>query len=56
MTTTVTVKAHCREGIEVLVETTNNNGDASVVLKDGEEWQGVVYDSHSVTVKEREVK
>jgi len=55
MTTTVKIEAHCREGIEVVIEVTNDpaNYNGQTVVQNGETWQGVVYDAKTITVSER---
>ncbi len=55
MTTTVTVEAHCRDGVEVVVNIENDRCSdvKEVVLQNGEKYQSVVYDDKAITVRER---
>ena len=55
MTTTVTIEAHCPQGVEVVITTTGcgcgTNGD--IILQDGEKHSTVIYDNKVVSVSER---
>jgi hypothetical protein len=57
MTTTVIVQAHCATDKEVivLVEGLNDGegNDTTVVLQDGQTWQGVVFDDRVISVCEQ---
>lgn len=58
MTTNVTVEAHCAKEKQVAISIKQNRdgGGASpeqtIIIQDGEKWQGVVYDSRSIAVCE----
>jgi hypothetical protein len=52
MTTNVTVEAHCAETKEVRISIDNGNTGETIVIQNGEKWQGAVYDLKAVTVRE----
>lgn len=52
MTTTVKVMAHCEKSKEVKISFENDHGLNDVTIQDGEEYEFVVYDDKTGTVKE----
>lgn len=52
MTTTVKVLAHCAPEKEVRINYVDNNGLQEKIIQDGQTWEGVVYDSKTITVQE----
>jgi hypothetical protein len=52
MTTTVTVKAHCAKEKEVVIYKSTTNTGETIVIQDGESWEGVVYDDGNISVRE----
>lgn len=53
MTTTVIVKAHCAKEKEVLINRFDEFTGEQIVIQDGQEWSGVVYDDKTISVTER---
>lgn len=54
MTTIVRVEAHCSSDKEVVVTTGTDSVSQSIILDSGETHLGYVYDSWTISVKERE--
>lgn len=54
MTTTVKVEAHCRTGLEVVVEVQDGQSANADVLQDGQTCEVYAYDARKITVYERE--
>ena len=51
MTTTVKVEAHCAEDKQVIVCISGDHKE-NIVLKDGENWEGVIYQGRHISISE----
>jgi hypothetical protein len=52
MTTTVKVQAHCAPNVEVRIIRESSCTGEEVVIQNGEEWEGYVYDNYFISVRE----